>query len=178
MKRFSLLALLATVLIAGHLPADDAPPATAPKVALDEKEQAFADLLNKSVMVGRFTFDRNGDDVAGDHDERYEIQSATKVSDHHWIVNSRIKYGKLDVVVPVPVEVHWADDTPVLCVTDLEIPLVGSEFTARVMFFDGRYAGTWRHGKVGGLMTGRIEHSDDEDKSATETEGAAKQNEP
>jgi len=177
MKRFSLLALLAAGLFVAPLPADDAPPATAPKATLDEKEQAFADLLNKAVMVGRFTVDRKGDDAGGGHEERYEIQSATKVSDHHWIVNSRIKYGKLDVVVPVPVEVHWADDTPVLCVTDLEIPLVGSEFTARVMFFDGRYAGTWRHGKVGGLMTGRIEHSDDEDKSAAEIEGAAKKGE-
>jgi hypothetical protein len=61
------------------------------------------------------------------------------------------------VTVPVPVQVHFANDTPVLSVTDLTIPLVGSEFTARVMFFDNQYAGTWRHGKVGGLMYGRVE---------------------
>ena len=81
-------------------------------------------------------------------------------------VNSNIKYGKLDVTVPVPVEVHFASDTPVLCVTDLSIPLVGEGFTARVMFFDDQYAGTWRHGKVSGLMYGRVEKAKVEEKPA------------
>lgn len=133
-------------------------------VALDEKEQAFADLMKDAVLVGNFTVnrpDRDGD--AGKEGgkqpspERYGIKSIQKVSDDRWLINSQIKYGKLDVVVPVPVQVHFANDTPVLSVTDLTIPLVGSEFTARVMFFDNQYAGTWRHGKVGGLMYGRLE---------------------
>jgi hypothetical protein len=30
-------------------------------------------------------------------------------------------------------------------------------FTARVLFYEDRYAGTWQHGKVGGHMFGKIE---------------------
>jgi hypothetical protein len=42
-------------------------------------------------------------------------------------------------------------------VSDLSIPGLGDEFSARVLFYQGRYAGTWSHGKVGGTMFGRIE---------------------
>jgi hypothetical protein len=57
----------------------------------------------------------------------------------------------------VPVEVRWAGDTPMIQVSDLSIPGLGDEFSARVLFYQGRYAGTWSHGKVGGTMFGRIE---------------------
>jgi len=132
-------------------------------VVLDEKEKAFSDLMQDAVLVGNFTVNRNrpADEAGGARGkqtpERYGIKSIKKVSDDQWLVNSQIKYGKLDVTVPVPVQVHFANDTPVLSVTDLTIPLVGSEFTARVMFYDNQYAGTWRHGKVGGLMYGKVE---------------------
>ncbi|QDT54993.1 hypothetical protein Pan44_30340 [Caulifigura coniformis] len=133
------------------------------RIVLDEKEQAFADLMQDAVLVGNFTVNRSrpADESGGPRGkqtpERYGIKSIQKVSDDQWLVNSQIKYGKLDVTVPVPVQVHFANDTPVLSVTDLTIPLVGSEFTARVMFYDDQYAGTWRHGKVGGLMYGKVE---------------------
>jgi hypothetical protein len=120
-------------------------------------ERAFMELLRDAVLVGSFTIDQDGAERGERNSERYAIRSITKVRDDRWLVNAQITYGQLDVTVPVPVEVHWANDTPILSVTDLSIPLVGSEFTARVMFFDGRYAGTWRHGQVGGLMFGRIE---------------------
>jgi hypothetical protein len=133
-------------------------------VPLDAKEQVFADLMKDAVLVGNFTVNRparEGDvpkePPPNPSPERYGIKSIQKVTADQWLVHSQIKYGKLDVVVPVPVQVHFANDTPVLSVTDLTIPLVGSEFTARVMFFDNQYAGTWRHGKVGGLMYGRVE---------------------
>ncbi len=40
--------------------------------------------------------------------------------------------------------------------TDLTIPGLGT-FTARVLFYEDRYAGTWQHGKVGGHMFGKIQ---------------------
>lgn len=128
-------------------------------VALNEKEQAFVELMQDAVLVGNFTVNKEkpGTENGKLTPERYGIKSITKLSDDQWTVNSQIKYGQLDVTVPVPVQVHFANDTPVLSVTDLTIPLVGDGFTARVMFFDNQYAGTWRHGKVGGLMYGRVE---------------------
>ena len=76
-------------------------------------------------------------------------------------MQARVTYGKIDVPVPVPVQVKWAGDTPVLQVTDLSIPLIGDAFTARVMFYENYYAGAWWHGKVGGQMWGKIEKSDE-----------------
>ena len=61
-----------------------------------------------------------------------------------------------DVTVPIPLEIKWAGDTPVITLTDLAIPSLGT-FTARVVIYDGRYAGTWQHGQVGGHLFGRIE---------------------
>lgn len=174
MARWLLAAAAATTLSLSHATFADDPPAQSKSdqksaaepsgeaVALNDREQAFSDLLNNSALVGTFTVERGDKKGGGDrplHEERYVIKGVKKLSDGQWVINSQIVYGKFDVTVPVPVQVDWAGDTPVLSVTDLTIPLVGSEFTARVMFYDGRYAGTWRHGKVGGLMFGRVETS-------------------
>jgi hypothetical protein len=58
--------------------------------------------------------------------------------------------------VPIPLEIKWAGDTPVITLTNLEIPGLGT-FTSRVVIYEGRYAGTWQHGSVGGHLFGRIE---------------------
>jgi hypothetical protein len=126
-----------------------------PQPALSEAEQAFVDQLAHHHMVGTFTVD--GRDDRQPKEERYEIARVTRVEGDLWTIEARIKYGKVDVTVPVPVHVNWAADTPVLSVTDLTIPLVGSQFSARILFDGGRYAGTWKHGPVGGHMWGHLE---------------------
>jgi hypothetical protein len=135
--------------------ADPAPKPAA--VELNDLEQAFVDQMKGCTLVGSFTIDGRDDKPA--RSERYEIKGASKVKDDNWLIHARIVYGEIDVVVPVPVKMNWAGDTPVLSVTDLAIPLVGEQFTARLLFHDGRYAGTWAHGKVGGHMMGTIEKS-------------------
>ena len=70
-----------------------------------------------------------------------------------------MKVGENEIDVPIPIKVYWADDTPVMSLTDLTIPGVGT-FTARVMFHGDRYAGTWQHGEVGGHMWGLVEKPD------------------
>lgn len=124
-------------------------------VELNEQEQAFADLMQDCVLAGRFSVDGQEEDA--EKTDKYVIQSATKVKDDNWIVNAHITYGQHDLIVPVPVKVNWAGDTPVLSVTDLAIPGLGEEFSARLLFYDGRYAGTWGHGEAGGQMWGRTE---------------------
>ena len=42
-------------------------------------------------------------------------------------------------------------------------PLIGGNFTSRVMFFEDRYAGTWQHNQIGGHMFGMIEQDEDAD---------------
>jgi len=57
--------------------------------------------------------------------------------------------------------VKWAGDTPVITLTNLGIPGLGT-FTSRVVIYDNRYAGTWQHDKVGGNLFGRIERVTEE----------------
>jgi len=88
--------------------------------------------------------------------DRYTIESATHMTGDTWLFQARIRFGKHDVAVPVPVTVRWAGDTPVIMVTDLSIPGMGT-YTARVVIYRDRYAGTWKGGKHAGAMFGGIE---------------------
>ena len=124
----------------------------------EELEKAFSERMANSVMVGKFTID--GKDDADPKAERYEITSVTKAQGDYWTFLARVKYGKIDTKVPITVKILWAGDTPMVSLTDLTIPGLGT-FTSRVIFYENRYAGTWQHGKVGGHMYGRIEKMKD-----------------
>jgi hypothetical protein len=73
----------------------------------------------------------------------------------YWLFKVRIKYGGRDVTVPIPIEVKWAANTPVITLDNVEVPLMGS-FSSRVVIDGDKYAGTWSHGDVGGHLFGRI----------------------
>lgn len=123
------------------------------KSSQEQLEKQFSQRMANSVMVGKFTIDGRDADPKT---ERYEITSVTKTKGDYWTFLARVKYGKIDAKVPITVKVLWAGDTPMVSLTDLTIPGMGT-FTARVMFYENRYAGTWQHGKVGGHMYGLIE---------------------
>ena len=80
----------------------------------------------------------------------------TKVGENDWRFDARITYGNTDVRLPVTVPIIWAGDTPMISITDFEIPTLGT-FDTRLIFHDDRYAGSWQHGEFGGLMYGTIE---------------------
>jgi len=80
-----------------------------------------------------------------------------------WLFTARVKYGKTDLTLPMPIPVKWAGDTPVISMDKLKIPLLGT-FSAQVVLDGNRYAGTWQHGKVGGHLFGSIEKVDKEKK--------------
>jgi len=134
-----------------------------------ERFAAFEKMLGKSVFVGHFMVD--GDQKQDRRPERYGIQRITKLEKgDYWSFFVRITYGNHDVTVPLPVEVKWAGSTPVITVDELFIPGLGT-FDARVVVSDNKYAGTWRHGKVGGLMFGHIEkQQEEEQETETDTE--------
>lgn len=117
----------------------------------DARMQEFRESLTGATLAGYFT---RGDGTLSE--ERYTIQSVTRLSGNTWLFQSRIQYGERDVTVPVPLQVQWAGDTPVITLTDLTIPGMGT-FTARVLIYRERYAGTWWAGERGGQMFGRIE---------------------
>jgi hypothetical protein len=141
---------LAVLLMPGSTGADENDEAVA------KREQAFSAAMSKTVLVGSFTMDGQESDEPL-KPERYEIESVTKAAGNLWIFTARIKYGKLDTKLPITVPVEWAGDTPMVSMTNASIPGLGDEFSARVIFYEDRYAGTWQHGKIGGHMFGRIE---------------------
>jgi hypothetical protein len=120
------------------------------------RDEAFSKSMANCVLVGSFTID--GKESKGAlKEERYEIESVTKASDNMWIFLTRVKYGNLDTKLPITVPVEWAGDTPMVTLTNATLPGLGEGFSARVLFYEGRYAGTWQHGPVGGHMFGTIE---------------------
>lgn len=120
---------------------------------LPDLERQFAERMRNVRLVGSFT-------TAGREDrapapDRYEIDSVEKVGDDRWRFNARIGEFGGNMTLPIVVVIRWADDTPVVTLTDVTIPPLGT-FTARVLFYGDRYAGTWQHGDRGGHLFGRI----------------------
>jgi hypothetical protein len=122
----------------------------------EKRDAAFSKSMENCVLVGSFTIDGK-EDAEPLKAERYEIESVTKVGDNSWIFTTRVKYGKIDTKVPITVPMEWAGDTPMVTLTDASLPGLGEGFSARVLFYKDRYAGTWQHGPVGGHMFGKIE---------------------
>ena len=128
--------------------------ATVAPASLSDLEREFTEGMRNVALVGYFTIE--GRESQGGNPERYEIASVAKVGENEWRFDARITYGGVDATLPVTVPLAWAGDTPMVSITDFTIPTLGT-FTARVFFYDDRYAGSWQHGEFGGLMYGTIE---------------------
>ena len=126
--------------------------------SLSQLERRFTDQMK--ALVGRFTVVGREDRQASP--DRYDLSSVEKVGDDQWRFNARIRYGLVDTTLPIVVTMRWAGDTPMITITDVTIPRMGT-FSARVFFDSDRYAGTWQHGAVGGHMFGRIEKGKSEE---------------
>ena len=130
------------------------PPASPQQNALSTNEQRFQEMLSGVTLTGHFTI-TGGEDSSTLREEKYIIKKVTKLGNDYWLFFARIQYGGRDVTVPLRLEVKWADDTPIITLTDLELPNLGT-FTARVIIYRGQYAGTWSSNKHGGHMFGII----------------------
>jgi len=153
-----LLAFFPLLATAADPAVKDAAEPTAAQAELNKK--LAADLTNVK-FIGSFTV--TGKEAEVPKEEEYTITSALKLPEPDlWLLKARIKYGETDKVVPIPLEIKWAGDTPIITLTNLEIPGLGT-FTSRVIIYEGRYAGTWQHGDVGGHLFGRIEKLPEDD---------------
>ena len=125
------------------------PPAGTPA----SKEQQFQQMMSGVTLVGNSTRD-NRPGISGE--ERYRIDSVKHLTGETWLFQTRLTYDGRDIPVPIPVTIAWAGDTPVITLTDLSIPGVGT-YTARVVLYRDRYAGTWSgKNNVGGALFGKI----------------------
>src|SRR5688572_2133422 len=141
-----------------------APPAATTQATQPVRDQAalerdFQAMMSGAVLIGRFSDSARPD--APPKEDRYTIQRVSKIEGgdgDRWLFICRIGFGRKDVAVPLTIPVKWAGDTPVISVTDLTIPGMGT-YTARVMIYRDEYAGTWRGGTHGGHLWGRIERA-------------------
>ena len=157
------------LLLSQHTSAQDAKPADAtdkPKIVPaqsvaekskatpEELEARFKATMTKATMSGRWCGIKDG--VLGEEKaDKYTIVSVTKVNGDNWIINARIQFNKMDIVAPIPVQVKWAGDTPVIIVDKLQYP-GGGTYSARLLIYEHTYAGSWSGGDHGGLMNGVI----------------------
>jgi hypothetical protein len=159
MKRSSLVLAVLGLLLAGTAARteDSQQQATTPSASSVDRDalfKHFEETLSGVKFVGRFTI--LGKEDGPLREEVYTINSVKKLPDgDFWLFNARIKYGANDVSVPLPLEVKWAGNTPIISLTDFTIPGMGT-FSARVVIYNKKYAGTWKHGKAGGHLFGVI----------------------
>ena len=159
--RCFMLAVCAAVLVPPVAADDD--------VAQAQREKKFTEALSGAVLVGTFSIDGVKTDKLP-LVERYELKSVEKTKDGLWTFTARVTYLKQDLTLPITVPVVWAGDTPMVSLSNSTLPGLGNQLSAKVIFDEGRYAGTWQHGKFGGHMWGRIERAD-----ASKSEPAANQ---
>ncbi|MEM7456905.1 MAG: peptidylprolyl isomerase [Planctomycetota bacterium] len=136
----------------------------------DEQQELIEKLeryLTGVKFIGQFTVTGMEEDAPTA--EEYTIKKAEKTPDgDYWLLTVRIKYGDNDIeMILPPIEIKWADGTPVITVDQISIPGLGT-FDARVLIRNNKYAGTWQHDSVGGHLFGRIERIEDSDEDSTE----------
>lgn len=122
--------------------------------AQTEREKKFVELLTNAKLVGRYTVTENLNEQP--KADEYHIQSVAKVEGDKWRFVARVKYGNVDVNMPMVLPVQWAGDTPVITLDKLELPGLGT-FSARVVFHGKKYAASWDGGDHGGFMWGTVE---------------------
>jgi hypothetical protein len=148
MKRIALFVVAVAALLAlfwflrGRPTADEA-----------ERNRKFTEDMKNVTLVGHSTR-LNSEGLFGP--ERYYIDSVTHLSGDTWLFMTRLEVRGSAVPVPIPLHVLWAGDTPVITLTGLSIPLLGT-YTARVILYRDQYAGTWSGEKGGGQLFGKIE---------------------
>ena len=130
-----------------------------PGASQEELEKQFAETMSGATLVGRFTVIEDKTEQPLKED-RYTLGTVKKLPNGLWSFETRIQYGDHDVKVPLALEVKWAGDTPVITLTDVLVPGLGT-FTSRVLVYRGWYAGTWSGANHGGHMFGRIVHGDE-----------------
>jgi hypothetical protein len=119
---------------------------------LNDAEKKFQATMENVTLVGYYTFGDSSDLKA----DQYQIEHITKVKEDTWNFEARFKIGPRDIKVTLPIPVKFAGDTPMISLTNFNVMGMGP-FSARIVFYDGAYAGTWAaSADQRGVMFGKI----------------------
>jgi len=125
--------------------------AAAQTVELPDAEREFQEAMTGVTLEGHSSIDGR----EGISNDRYQIEKIEKRADGKWLFYVKVNFQGNEMTVPFPLEVLWAGDTPVITLTDQELPGRGT-YTARVLIYRGHYAGTWSGDDRGGKVFGEL----------------------
>jgi len=129
---------------------------TAPAPELTPAEKQFQESMTNVTLSGYYTMG----DGAELHEDHYTIDRVSKVKEDTWLFEAHIQMNKRDIKLALPLPVKFAGDTPMISLTNYAVPGMGS-FSARILFYQDAYAGTWGNGAGhGGKMFGKIVKND------------------
>src|SRR5262245_3542112 len=123
-------------------------------VAADSEER-FKALLTNAYLSGRWAPLKDGELGEEKTGDKYNIVSVTKGVGENWTVSAKMKYREQEIVMPIPVQVKFAGDTAIMIVEKLAIP-GGGTYSARLLFYERTYSGTWSGARGGGMLYGVI----------------------
>ena len=135
------------------MPVPPPPPATSDEQA--RLEQVFIKAMTNIVLEGTWQMTGKDGKLTETRDDRYDIISVSKGFADHWVISARMQFGGNDMIVPFPVRVVWAGDTPIITIDDFAVPGMGT-YSARVMIYRDYYCGLWFGKGYSGIMSGRI----------------------
>lgn len=124
--------------------------------AKPDAEAKFIALLNNATLQGRWAPLKDGQ-LGPEKEDSYQIVSVQKTDGERWQINARLRYGGQAIDVPVPATVKLANETALLVVDDFSLGNYRA-YSARVLFHNGTYSGTWSGGDHGGMMYGVVKH--------------------
>ena len=154
---------------------DETPQLTGTSQVSAEKQKLY-DLFEKKMTNVKFTgnFTVLGKQQDNLPKESYTIVSVKKLAEGElWLFTARVQFGGRDVTLPMPLQVQWAGTTPVITLTKMLIPGLGT-FSSRVVIYKNKYAGTWTHGDVGGHLFGTIGPNADANPQGDSTDSPSK----
>ncbi|REJ74150.1 MAG: hypothetical protein DWQ36_23590 [Acidobacteria bacterium] len=140
--------------------ASAAAPAAAQSATDSERRAAFAELLDGARLVGQFTVVNPSTGETMQRDDLYSVSRLLPGDGDVWVFEYSMSYGDNEAnTLEIPVRVLFVEDTPLLTMSEQEVPGLGT-FSVRLVFHGDRYGGMWSNGPVGGHMWGIIERDE------------------
>jgi hypothetical protein len=120
-----------------------------------ELENGFTAMLKNADLKGTWV-PVKGDKTESEKGDSYHVVRVNKIKGDRWEVVSKMNHQGREIEFPMPVIIKWAGDTAVMILD--EIPTAGGKkYSARVMFHNDRYAGSWwGTNQPGGLLSGIV----------------------
>ena len=134
-----------------------------------DQEKKFTALLTDAFLSGRWAPLKDGDLGEEKSGDKYQIVSAIKGNGDSWTISAKLKYHDQEFVLPIPVQMKFVGDTAIMVVDKLTIPN-GGTYSARLMFYERTYSGTWSGGRGGGMLYGVITNGATKPEKAKESQ--------